>query len=200
VRPQGTTAPTGSTRRCIRCDQDLPLAVFGLTPAGNPRSWCKPCHRAYKAAWKKTDRGRELERRERQRNGRARRERFKQRNPDRYAEISRRAHQKYVARHKDRLREKSRRFHRQRPEVYWAGRLVHALLFFKMLVRRPCEACGTPKAQAHHPDHWIPLAIVWLCSRCHGRLGSQLKRPEEAHVEKVKECLPPPSRIWSAES
>lgn len=37
-----------------------------------------------------------------------------------------------------------------------------------------CSKCGKKKKriEAHHPDYSKPLAVVWLCTRCHG----------EAHV------------------
>lgn len=164
-------------KQCLRCEQEKPVEEFGLTRAGNPRSWCKPCHAAYKAAWKKTERGRESERRERQRNGKARRERYKSRNPERHVENARKASRKYAARNKAKLLEKSRRFRRERPEAYWAGILVRALVYFGLMVRRACEACGEANAHAHHPDHTKPLAVIWLCASCHGRLGPELRDP-----------------------
>jgi len=164
-------------KTCLRCGQEKPVGEFGLTRAGNPRSWCKPCHAAYKAAWKKTERGSESERRERQRNGEERRQRYKARHPERHAENARKALRNYAARNKDKLREKTRRIRRDRPETYWAGMLVSAMVFFGMMVRRACEVCGEPKAHAHHPDHTKPLAVVWLCASCHGRLGPALSDP-----------------------
>jgi ribosomal protein S27AE len=35
------------------------------------------------------------------------------------------------------------------------------------LLRQPCEKCGDPKVQAHHDDYRRPLAVRWLCFRCH---------------------------------
>ncbi len=35
------------------------------------------------------------------------------------------------------------------------------------LVRKPCEVCAYPTAQAHHPDYAAPLYVVWLCSVHH---------------------------------
>jgi hypothetical protein len=32
--------------------------------------------------------------------------------------------------------------------------------------RQPC-ACGSLRAEAHHPDYTNPRLIVWLCRRCH---------------------------------
>lgn len=35
------------------------------------------------------------------------------------------------------------------------------------LVKQPCGDCGAPVAQAHHDDYDRPLAVRWLCTRCH---------------------------------
>lgn len=32
---------------------------------------------------------------------------------------------------------------------------------------KPCEACGSPKAEMHHPDHERPRDVAWLCRSCH---------------------------------
>jgi hypothetical protein len=33
--------------------------------------------------------------------------------------------------------------------------------------KRPCEKCGAPDAQKHHPDYGKPLEVIWLCKPCH---------------------------------
>jgi len=172
-------------KTCLRCQQELPISSFGLTTAGNPRSWCKACHAAYKAAWKKTERGRESEKADRKKNGSKRRERFKERHPERHREMQRRSARNYAKKHAAKLSEKARRLRKERPEVYWAGQIVRAMIFFGMMVRRPCESCGASRAQAHHPDHTKPLAVIWLCGPCHARLGDKLRDPATAIVERV---------------
>jgi hypothetical protein len=36
-----------------------------------------------------------------------------------------------------------------------------------VLVRQPCEVCGDPKGEAHHPDHTLPEIYQWLCRKHH---------------------------------
>lgn len=41
----------------------------------------------------------------------------------------------------------------------------------KRLVRLPCQVCGDPKSQAHHPDYSKPLAVEWLCFKHHRQVA-----------------------------
>lgn len=31
----------------------------------------------------------------------------------------------------------------------------------------PCQKCGAPDAEMHHPDHELPRYVIWLCRTCH---------------------------------
>lgn len=35
------------------------------------------------------------------------------------------------------------------------------------LERGPCEVCGVPRTDGHHPDYGKPLEVRWLCRRHH---------------------------------
>jgi hypothetical protein len=41
------------------------------------------------------------------------------------------------------------------------------------LVPKPCERCGNPKVQKHHPDYSQPLQVRWLCVECHRDVHAQ---------------------------
>lgn len=43
------------------------------------------------------------------------------------------------------------------------------------LVRQPCEVCGYPKAEAHHPDYSKPLVVSWLCRTHHVEVHSKAR-------------------------
>jgi len=36
-----------------------------------------------------------------------------------------------------------------------------------MMLRKPCEVCGSIKSQAHHHNYDKPLEVKWLCRDCH---------------------------------
>ena len=38
------------------------------------------------------------------------------------------------------------------------------------LIQQPCEACGNPDSQMHHPTYNDPLKVRWFCVRCHHAL------------------------------
>ena len=42
-----------------------------------------------------------------------------------------------------------------------------------------CELCGQykPRIQAHHPNYWKPLAVLWVCQSCHIRIDGRSKKP-----------------------
>ena len=42
--------------------------------------------------------------------------------------------------------------------------------------RKPCIICGSPKADAHHPNHSEPLRVEWLCRKCHQRFHALFRR------------------------
>lgn len=54
----------------------------------------------------------------------------------------------------------------------------------------PCQKCGKPKAQAHHPDYARPLDVEWLCPKCHSQLHNQ-KHPIEKACEVCGENYKP---------
>lgn len=46
---------------------------------------------------------------------------------------------------------------------------AHASMALKrgQIHRKPCEVCGSPKSQMHHPDYSKHLEVVWLCRPHH---------------------------------
>jgi hypothetical protein len=58
------------------------------------------------------------------------------------------------------------------PEKFMARNAVNnALRAGKIDKPETCFMCERPgKLQAHHHDYTHPLDVVWLCSKCHGKL------------------------------
>lgn len=56
---------------------------------------------------------------------------------------------------------------RRNPEKVSAHNAVQHGLRTGKLTRKPCEACGDPKSQAHHADYSKKLDVKWLCAQCH---------------------------------
>jgi hypothetical protein len=36
-----------------------------------------------------------------------------------------------------------------------------------VIKRQPCEKCGSEKSEIHHENYESPLAVKWLCRKCH---------------------------------
>jgi len=39
--------------------------------------------------------------------------------------------------------------------------------------RQPCVTCASPQSQMHHEDYTKPLAIVWMCRPCWGKVRKE---------------------------
>lgn len=53
------------------------------------------------------------------------------------------------------------------PQKIAARQMVRCAIVCGMLVKKICERCQNPKAEAHHDDYTKPLEVRWLCHRCH---------------------------------
>ena len=42
------------------------------------------------------------------------------------------------------------------------------------LIQLPCQVCGGPSKDRHHPDYSKPLYVVWLCKKCHRDIHRKL--------------------------
>lgn len=53
---------------------------------------------------------------------------------------------------------------RARHEARWQ---ISHLLASGKLVRGVCAVCGVKQTEAHHPDYYKPLEVIWLCPTHH---------------------------------
>lgn len=136
-------SPSVAEKRCFGCGLVKPTSEFyrHKKMRDGILGKCKPCFLAC-----------ERKRRAVQREHRAAYERRRAQRPERKAAMRR-----YL---------KERR--RRDPLKAKAWRDVSRALLTGRLKRKPCELCGaTERVQAHHEDYSKPLAVEWLCFRCH---------------------------------
>lgn len=62
------------------------------------------------------------------------------------------------------------------PIANWAHSATRSAIRRGILTRQPCEVCGDPNAEAHHPDHRDPLRVIWVCRSHHKALHSGKRR------------------------
>lgn len=74
------------------------------------------------------------------------------------------------------LRAKACAAHRERhPDRTRARAETREALRIGIITRQPCEVCGDPKSEAHHPDYAKPMEIKWLCRTHHHQEHKELK-------------------------
>lgn len=65
---------------------------------------------------------------------------------------------------------KSQRWAERNPEKRRALNSVQTAIRNGSLQKLSCFACGNEKTEAHHAAYSLPLAVSWLCRRCHTAL------------------------------
>lgn len=56
-----------------------------------------------------------------------------------------------------------------------------------ILIRKPCEKCGSENSEKHHEDYDMPLDVQWLCRPCHLDLHQQNKVKDlEMEAQEIK--------------
>lgn len=53
------------------------------------------------------------------------------------------------------------------PQRQKARVIIHNDIARGKITRQPCEVCGNPKVDAHHPDYSKPREVNWLCRKHH---------------------------------
>lgn len=81
-----------------------------------------------------------------------------------------------------RLLTRQERWRLRNPEAVRAHNAVKEALRTGKLVKLPCQVCGSPHSEAHHPNYDKPLRVRWLCRIHHKRLHQRqiLKRARSA--------------------
>ena len=167
TRHGGCLSRVPTMKRCGRCEQEKELGAFNKAGEGR-QPWCRECQKAH---WRESG---------------ATAEGLSHRR-----ELSRRGYRNRASTQegREKIREESRSGYWRNREKYldrmardWASKSeprVRAVLHTavrsgKVVPAEACEGCGHDfsfsRREAHHEDYSKPLAVVWLCSECHGKM------------------------------
>lgn len=61
------------------------------------------------------------------------------------------------------------------PKQTWAHQCLRSALKRGLIIQEPCQECGDPISEAHHPDYDRPMVVRWLCRSCHKAEHRRLK-------------------------
>lgn len=127
-------------KTCIRCHKELPLSSFHIAGgnADGRNNRCKECIKESHAAYYKKNKEEIL-----------------------------RKNREWTSTHKGRMSELSRCWRVKNREKTRAWAILGNEVRKGRVIKRPCEVCGSPKAEAHHDDYSKPLAVRWLCKDHH---------------------------------
>jgi hypothetical protein len=68
----------------------------------------------------------------------------------------------------------SKRYRRKYPDRAKANALLRYYVRMGKLHKSACSNCGTSDdIVGHHYDYRLPLAVVWLCRKCHALMHAQ---------------------------
>lgn len=56
------------------------------------------------------------------------------------------------------------------PEKHSAHKAVRKAVKSGVLLRTPCEVCGSTRVEGHHDDYRKPLDVRWLCKKHHAQV------------------------------
>lgn len=93
-----------------------------------------------------------------------------------WTEANRDKHNEYCKKwnneHFEERREYTRKYRTDNPEKYHATNQVNiAINSGKLTKPTACEVCGKDgRVEAHHADYSKPLAVMWVCKKCHYKL------------------------------
>jgi len=152
-------------KTCFKCSRELPLSDFYPHPQmkDGHLNKCKDCTRkdtSARAALLSKDpvwMEKEMERhRIKQRKARAAGEACVLK-----GEAKRKVQAKHRAKYPEKALARSRTMH---------------LLKKGLLVRKPCEVCGSKDSEAHHDDYGRPIQVAWLCPKHHAERHVAIRR------------------------
>lgn len=155
---------TATAKECSRCHEMKPLAQFFRRLPDRRVAWCKSCEKRVRRTYIAKNQDAIWRRRRAKHEHLAALARARARlNPEREREANARKRAKW-------------------PEKAKARAATKAAVASGVLVRQPCERCGSPRAHGHHEDYAKPLEVTWLCSLHHAERHREIRLGRLRHA------------------
>ena len=68
------------------------------------------------------------------------------------------------------------RWRSRNPEKVWCHIALKSALCRGLVIKQPCQNCGSENSEAHHPDYRMPAVVELLCRPCHKREPRRLRQ------------------------
>ena len=149
----------GTEKKCRVCGVGLNHLNCSPSIIAHKEYICRECNNKIKLEWCKRNPEKTKV------SGRERMRKWRELNPDKDKDASRRSYQNNA----ERAKEYSRTYSKNNREIKNAQLAAYYAVKRGIIEKQPCKICGELNVEKHHPDYSKRTEIEWLCPKHHHR-------------------------------